>query len=121
MKLTLSPPFQTFHLFKAMIKDSINPTSTRKSALLRRRFLVMKTVLLTHFVKLFQGVHSVTYLEASPLELTSATQSSTYNELGADLAIDEDFATYSHTNHEVAPKLDTSSIPGGNRVESCGL
>ena len=71
---------------------------TRKPVLLYGRFLVMKIVILIHLATLFHGVHSVTYLETSPLELISATQSSTDNHFTADLAIDEDFDTYSHTS-----------------------
>ena len=84
-----------------MIRDKIY--LTRKAVLLRGRFFQMKTVLQIQLVILFHGAYSVTYLETSPLKLISATQSSTFGNLGADLAIDEDFATSSHTNHQLAP------------------
>ena len=86
-----------------MIKDMTCPT--RKTLLLRRRFLVMKAVLLIHLVSLFHGADSVTYLETPPLEIVLANQSSKKDDfyLGADLAIDKHFTTFCHTDHEPAP------------------
>ena len=65
----------------------------------------MKAVLLIHLVTLFLGVHCNIYLDPSPrkVKLISATQSSIYGKLGAHFAIDENFETVCHTDHQSAP------------------